>query len=119
VGFLTHLILDEVYAVDVMDIRIKASFGTALKLFDYRNLGHSAAMGVATVLVLLAAPPSRPFLETVASPALWVGLNERLLPRNKWFQGMAWLIERPATKAGAGPQTADPIATGSVKLPGQ
>ena len=58
VGFLTHLILDELYSVDVMDTRIKSSFGTALKLFDYRHLGHSAAMGVAMVLVLLAAPPS-------------------------------------------------------------
>jgi hypothetical protein len=118
VGFLTHLILDEIYSVDVMDTRLKASFGTALKLFDYRNLRHSAAMGLATVLVLMAAPSPRPFMETVASPALWVGLNHRLLPRDKWFQGMAWLIERPAgPKAGAGPQTADPITTGSVPLP--
>ncbi len=34
-GYLTHLILDEMYSVDVMDTRIKASFGTALKLFEY------------------------------------------------------------------------------------
>src|SRR5262245_13398943 len=47
VGYLTHLILDEIYSVDVMDTRIKASFGTALKLFDYRNLSHSAAMLIA------------------------------------------------------------------------
>jgi hypothetical protein len=48
-----------------------------------------------------------------------VGLNHRLLPRDKWFQGMAWLIERqPSSTAGqkssAGPQAADPIATGSL-----
>jgi hypothetical protein len=119
-GYLTHLVLDEVYAVDVMDTRIKASFGTALKLFDYRNLGHSAAMAVAATLVLLVTPPSRPFIETIASPSLWAGLNQRLLPRDKWFQGMAWLIERPADpNAGTGPQTAAPIATGSVPLPAQ
>jgi hypothetical protein len=105
---------------DVMDTRIKASFGTALKLFDYRNLGHSAAMAVAATLVLLVTPPSRPFIETIASPSLWAGLNQRLLPRDKWFQGMAWLIERPADpNAGTGPQTAAPIATGSVPLPAQ
>jgi LexA-binding, inner membrane-associated putative hydrolase len=118
IGFLTHLVLDEIYSVDVMDTRLKASFGTALKLFDYRNRSHSAAMGLATGLMLLAAPSPKPFLETVASPALWVGLNHRLLPRDKWFQGMAWLTERPAgPKTGARPQTADPIATGSVPLP--
>ena len=44
VGFLTHLILDEIYSVDVMDTRIKASFGTALKLVDTKHWGHSAAM---------------------------------------------------------------------------
>jgi hypothetical protein len=118
VGFLTHLVLDEIYSVDVMDTRLKASFGTALKLFDYRNPSHSAAMGLAAVLVFLAAPSPRPFLETVASPALWVGLNYRLLPRDKWFQGLAWMIDRPAgPKTGSGTLTADPIATGSVPLP--
>src|SRR5690606_8712429 len=33
VGYLVHLTLDEIYSVDVMDTRIKASFGTALKLW--------------------------------------------------------------------------------------
>ena len=31
-GYITHLTLDEIYSVDVMDTRIKSSFGTALKL---------------------------------------------------------------------------------------
>src|SRR5262245_29365996 len=66
VGYLTHLTLDEIYSVDVMDTRIKASFGTALKLFDYRHLGHSAAMGIAACLVFLITPPSKPFIEAVA-----------------------------------------------------
>ena len=81
IGFLTHLILDEIYSVDVMDTRIKASFGTALKLFDYRHLGHSAAMAAATVLVFLVTPPTRIFLESITSRTLWVGLNQRLLPQ--------------------------------------
>jgi hypothetical protein len=124
VGFLTHLLLDEIYSVDVMDTRIKSSFGTALKLFDYRHLGHSAAMAAATALVFLVTPPSKPFLEAVASPALWVGLNQRLMPHDRWFRGMAWLVERPAAPVQASqgsvmPQVADPIATGSVVAPAQ
>jgi hypothetical protein len=114
-GYLTHLILDEVYSVDVMDTRIKASFGTALKLFDYRRLGHSAAMAVATVLVFAVTPPPGRFLETITSQALWTGLNQKLLPQSKWFTGMAWLIERgPSSKSEVKPQVADPIATGSI-----
>jgi hypothetical protein len=117
VGFLTHLILDEIYSVDVMDTRIKASFGTALKLFDYRRLGQSAALAVATVLVFLATPPAGSFLESITSRTLWVGLNQRLLPQdNKWFSGMAWLLEaQPGPRPPTMPARASPMATGSLK----
>lgn len=36
-GFMTHLILDEIYSVDFRGKKIKKSFGTALKLFDKKN----------------------------------------------------------------------------------
>jgi hypothetical protein len=119
VGYLTHLILDEIYSVDVMDTRIKASFGTALKLFDYRHLGHSAAMAVVAGLVYLGTPPLQGFIDTMSSRALWVGLNQRLLPQDKWFRGMAWLLDEPP---GARPKTVPAattgaITTGSVPLP--
>ena len=38
VGCLTHLILDECYSVDINNKEIKASFGSALKLFDTRYI---------------------------------------------------------------------------------
>jgi hypothetical protein len=116
-GFLTHLILDEIYSVDVMDTRLKASFGTALKLFDHRHLGHSAAMAGAIVLVFLVTPPTRIFVENVTSPALWTELHHRLLPQeNKWFRGMAWLFEgHQRAKAGdVVPAGTSPISTGSI-----
>ena len=52
VGFLTHLILDELYSVDVMDTRIKASFGTALKPVDFKHPGQSAATQIVTTPVI-------------------------------------------------------------------
>jgi hypothetical protein len=115
VGYLTHLVLDEIYAVDIMDTRVKASFGTALKLFDYRHLGHSAAMAAATVLVFMVTPPSQEFRDSVGSHALWTGLGQRLLPQDRWFAGMAWLHGGPAPKTEAVPAAASPIATGSVE----
>ncbi len=120
IGFLTHLILDEIYSVDVMDTRLKASFGTALKLFDYKHLGHSSAMAAATVAVFLVTPPTRTFVENMSSPALWTELHNRLLPQeNKWFRGMAWLLDgrpagQPGAKAGAVPAGTSPISTGSI-----
>jgi hypothetical protein len=114
-GYLTHLILDEIYSVDVMDTRVKASFGTALKLFDYRRLGHSAVMAAAVALMFLATPPAGRFLETMGSRDLWVGLNQRLLPQERWFGGMAWLFAPSGgTKTAPTPQVANPIATGSL-----
>jgi membrane-bound metal-dependent hydrolase YbcI (DUF457 family) len=116
IGFLTHLILDEIYSVDVMDTRIKASFGTALKLVDSKHWGHSTAMAVATLLVFLVTPPTKIFLENITSRALWTELHHRLLPQqNKWFQGMAWLVESPPPpKADAVRAGTNPISTGSI-----
>ena len=67
IGYLTHLTLDEIYSVDVMDTRIKASFGTALKPVDFKHPGHSAAMAIATVLVFLMTPPTGMFLDGITS----------------------------------------------------
>jgi hypothetical protein len=116
IGYLTHLILDEIYSVDVMDTRIKASFGTALKLLDSKHWGHSAAMAAAAALVFLFTPPTKVFVENISSRTLWSGLHHRLLPEdNKWFAGMAWLVDKaPPTKAEAAPPAASPISTGSI-----
>jgi hypothetical protein len=113
-GYLTHLILDEIYSVDVMDTRVKASFGTALKLFDHRHLGHSAVMAAAVGLVFMWTPPARVFLNNITSRSLWVDLNQRLLPHEKWFGGMAWLLDSSSRSTSHAAGGASPIATGSV-----
>ncbi len=86
VGFIIHLGLDEIYSVDVEGKTIKKSFGTALKLFDTHSLRASALMAVAVVVVLLAAPPTRDFVEMVKPPVFFAFLKDRLLPKgNNWF----------------------------------
>ncbi len=102
VGFLVHLALDEIYSVDVMDVRIKSSFGTALKLADFRHPVASASMAAATALALWMAPPTSTFVDGLASRDLWAGLNQRLLPQQSWFgivnvRGHATaVVEQPA-----------------------
>ena len=85
VGFLVHLALDEIYSVDVLDRRIKTSFGTALKLFDRRYPWASASMAAALALAIWMAPPPRDFVDGISSRDLWTGLNQRLLPQESWF----------------------------------
>lgn len=84
-GFLTHLVLDEIYSVDVMDTRIKASFGTALKVIDRRHPLSSAAMGIAVCGALLLAPSIESFRNILFGRDLWAGLSQRLVPQDKWF----------------------------------
>jgi len=40
IGYITHLLLDEIYSVDLSNAKIKRSFGSALKLFnkDYKTV---------------------------------------------------------------------------------
>jgi LexA-binding, inner membrane-associated putative hydrolase len=95
VGYLVHLTLDEMYSVDVMDVRVKASFGTALKLYDTKHLGHSAAMAVAAVLAFLVTPPFWPSWKVVSQPEIRAGLQDRLLPKQTWFGLIAKDIRLP------------------------
>ncbi len=121
-GFMTHLILDEIYSVDVLDTRIKASFGTAVKLIDTKHYGHSAAMGVATVLAFLATPPAKPLFDGMQEARVRTVFTERLLPKNRniWFGiDVAKLgAERGWLKRGE-PATpnANTITTGSIPAP--
>ena len=110
IGFLTHLLLDEIYSVDVMDTRVKASFGTALKLFDRRHPYASLGMLAAAALALYLAPPITTFAQGLSSRDMWAGLSRRMLPEDKWFG----LIGTQAELATAVPQTGAEIETGSV-----
>jgi len=108
IGYVTHLILDEIYSVDVLDTRFKSSFGSALKLYDGRNLGDSAVVAIAAALLFALTPPAKPFVEGIASRELWAGLQQRLLPENKWFGLVGPLA--------AEPEAGSTLATGSIEL---
>jgi hypothetical protein len=105
VGYITHLVLDEMYSVDVMDTRVKASFGTAMKLVDGRYPRASVAMAAALVLAVMATPPTTTFVDGISSRSMWAELQSRMLPRDKWFGlypplGLRKAAETPAPAGG-------------------
>ncbi len=55
-GFIVHLILDEVYSVDLMNKRMKKSFGTALKLYSYDDKQSSIFMAICTLVLVWITP---------------------------------------------------------------
>ena len=55
-GAMLHLLLDECFSVDLMNQRVKRSFGTALKLWDYQHLVVSLLMLCVCLLLLFVVP---------------------------------------------------------------
>ncbi len=79
-GFILHLLLDELYSVDFMNSRIKRSFGTALKILDWKSRGKSTALVCATIIAWAIAPQSSQFWDTLFSPDTYRIISARLLP---------------------------------------
>ena len=114
VGFLTHLILDEMYSVDVLGNHIKKSFGTAFKPIDMRNPIGSAAMGAAALALLFLTPSISVFYEGITSKQMWSSLHQRLLPHNQWF---GVVLNRDVASVPPPTGAAMPQTTGSLPTP--
>ncbi|MBM4094881.1 MAG: metal-dependent hydrolase [Planctomycetes bacterium] len=55
IGFVTHLVLDEVYSVNFLGVRLKKSFGTALKFWTNRGIWPNVSTyGKLAILAALA-----------------------------------------------------------------
>jgi len=65
VGFIVHLLLDEIYSVDLSNTRMKKSFGTALKLFSYNDIPASVLMSLCTLAVYHMTPSPKPLGEVL------------------------------------------------------
>ncbi len=85
-GFVIHLLLDEIYSVDFTGARIKKSFGTALKLFERRSPSSSVLMAGALVALVMVAPPSAEFRTIMEPSQVAQFFKERMFPQNGWFQ---------------------------------
>ncbi|MGM0981801.1 MAG: metal-dependent hydrolase [Pseudomonadota bacterium] len=71
-GFAIHLLLDELYSVDLTGARLKRSFGTALKPFDWREPGNSLVMLMVAASLAPWLPPVEPLRELLRQGAsLW------------------------------------------------
>jgi hypothetical protein len=85
IGFIIHLVLDEIYSVDIEGAEIKRSFGTALKVLDHHSLRASGFMAAALALAIWFSPPFHEFGEIVKPPVFFTFLQKRLLPKGHWF----------------------------------
>jgi hypothetical protein len=102
-GYLVHLALDEMFSVDLLNRRIKQSFGSALKIASLKYWRATLLMSLAVALVYPTIPPPSQF-----SAAAWKRLEARytgakpwLMPRDgHWFSDMAGIILKPFCRDG-------------------
>jgi membrane-bound metal-dependent hydrolase YbcI (DUF457 family) len=85
-GTIVHYVLDEMYSVDFAGNRLKKSFGTALKLFDYRNPATAIIMVGMVVVAFFVTPPADELVDMIAKNKTWSQLGSRMLPPDgNWF----------------------------------
>lgn len=78
-GFILHLVLDELYSVDFMGHRLKRSFGTALKLVDYKEPVSSVVIIIGIIVAWFFAPNASQFIDTLTSPETYQLILQRML----------------------------------------
>jgi membrane-bound metal-dependent hydrolase YbcI (DUF457 family) len=81
-GYLTHLVLDEVASVDLLDRRVKRSFGTAMKPLSLRAWPWSIALMGLSVLLVGLTPDPEPVLAAIER--LGVGTEPLLAHWPRW-----------------------------------
>jgi Predicted membrane-bound metal-dependent hydrolase (DUF457). len=84
-GFLVHLCLDELCSVDITGVRLKASFGTALKLGSAQNPAGTLALYVFLLIAYFQSPEPSAFYHKLFSQETYTMLRTRLVPAGDWF----------------------------------
>ena len=87
-GFLVHLLLDEIYSVDLAGMQIKRSFGTAFNLGSLDDPLGTAALYLVLISLFLISPPADNFIKVFSNATLYFELLQRLVPQQGWFRGL-------------------------------
>lgn len=103
IGYLTHLVLDELFSVDLFNAKVKRSFGTALKPFSPSSPWTSLAMLIVVVVLAWLAPSPDSLLAKVDTDRLLdpdavlarieSGLNWSLARVSDWWSRMERLLD--------------------------
>ena len=79
-GFFVHLLLDELFSVDLLGARLKKSFGSAFTFFSFKEpWGYFGLYGICVFLYFLT-PPIKHFIEVYFSWEMLAILALHLFP---------------------------------------
>lgn len=86
IGYLTHLLLDELYSVNLFGIQLKRSFGTAFKLYTKSEPVKSVALYLLTVVAFIGAPEGDQFWQWLIVRGGELQIIDMLYPIDNWFK---------------------------------
>ncbi len=84
-GFLSHLILDEIYSVDIKGKKLKKSFGTALKLYQPKDARSTLIIYSLVGVLIYNSPSIKTFQYIFTSDKFYMRITNNLLPNGLWF----------------------------------
>jgi len=88
-GYLIHLILDEIYSVDLNNRRMKRSLGTAFKIGMFKNKQqkiHTAIIYGVLIVLFTLSPDTSLVQKAIFSQEAWYNFTDVLIPYDgKWF----------------------------------
>jgi membrane-bound metal-dependent hydrolase YbcI (DUF457 family) len=85
-GYLSHLLADELAALNLLGARSRRSLGSALKLWSRRGPVASAAAYLCAGLLLVAAPSPAPLAGSLLAEPVRERIAQHLWPRDGWFR---------------------------------
>jgi membrane-bound metal-dependent hydrolase YbcI (DUF457 family) len=84
-GYISHLVLDEIYSIELSSARIKWTFGSACKFFNLDNWHYYVYLYICLITLFYLAPDSGAFFKQFTSGDFINGLTENFFPKNGWF----------------------------------
>lgn len=79
-GSMVHLLLDEIYSVNILNMKVKRSFGSAFKVFEFKKWHFYLALYVSLIPLTLTAPSVQPIWQKLSDPITWVILSNSIFP---------------------------------------
>ncbi|TNF65429.1 MAG: hypothetical protein EP298_11945 [Gammaproteobacteria bacterium] len=80
-GFCVHLILDELYSVNLSGVTLKKSFGTAFKLISFSHLIQYAILYVLIIALWFILPSTNGLTAQVTEGKIYTHIKENLYPK--------------------------------------
>ena len=91
-GSILHLILDELYGLNLLSLKIKKSSGTAFKFGSIKYIKETIAIYMLIAVLFMAMPSHTRFFSVIFTPQTYEHLE--FFPNGKWFSRLCAELEK-------------------------